>query len=446
MIKSFTYSNGDSRSVSQMLAPASKKSLRALPTFPSKTRLHQLTKRSDTINFSTVYSNQEVTELFSLALLFPKDDILADDAVNCVPLLVDGSRQWLGCSNVSNGIVGKFIKLLRKHRSRSAFCVKALKIILALCADKKVTHEPNIQRFSDVSTVKVITLVLNQHVITNIAKKQRYSVLLRLISKRWYSLNIDDNIQNTIFSYLYSQKQNDVVVELCCKMIIVFASSGLTKVSRKLTSTSGCCESLLDVLKSASTPRITFLGLTAIDGIGIKCNELRLISNHFFEVVIPILKHYKDDLLIVSTGLMIVSKLLDFSVSSSSDKKSLFRTSSTKMLGNNGCEMIVDIINIHMKNSDISTYAWKIILNMMTRHTYFEEHSQYYPYREIRNSYQRAGIEIPLDVAKEFYLIDDTMHKLLKTYIYPISDQNGTIEATSDSFIQNELHLLNNGV
>ena len=88
---------------------------------------------------------------------------------------------------------------------------------------------------SDVSTIKIITLVLNDHLVTNVAKKQRYSVLLRLISKRWQALNIDDNVQNIIFSYLYSQKQNDLVVELCCHVINVFSACHLFDISRNKT-------------------------------------------------------------------------------------------------------------------------------------------------------------------------------------------------------------------
>ena len=107
MIKSFDRVRGDSRFQFQRSLSASNQLVLDLPLNSLTSKLPCASKRSDTIDFTTVYSNQEVTELFSLALLYPKDNILADDALNCVPLLVDGSRKWLGYSNVSYGIIVK---------------------------------------------------------------------------------------------------------------------------------------------------------------------------------------------------------------------------------------------------------------------------------------------------------------------------------------------------
>lgn len=397
----------------------------------SQSSLRHMCKRSDTIDFSTVYSNQEVSEIFSLAIKYPNDHYLADDAVNCVPLLVDGSRRWLGYSNISNGVIGKFVKVLRKHRSRSSFCVTAMSIIIALCADKKVTHDPNIQRFSDVSAIKVITLVLNQHLVTNVAKKQRYSVFLRLIAKRWQSMNIDDNIQNTIFSYLYSQKQNDSVVELCCQAMIVFASSGLLKVQRKISATSGCCEALVDVLKSATTVDSARLGLQAIEMIGVTTNGAGLVMCGFFEAVIPVLKTYIHDLLVVQTGLLIISNLLDSTAYSSGQNKSLFVASCTKILGCDGCDAIMSVVTAHMNDPVVSTFAWKIVRRMLTRCTFCLNR----PQKEIRSSFNSAGIEGAFNTAKEVHKNDeDVMNELLIFVSYSFSDNVEDDESIDTAF------------
>ena len=424
MIKSFDRVRGDSRFQFQRSLSASNQLVLDLPLNSLTSKPPCASKRSDTIDFTTVYSNQEVTELFSLALLYPKDNILADDALNCVPLLVDGSRKWLGYSNVSYGIIVKFVKVIRKHRCRSDFCVKALKTILELCADKKVTHDPNVQRFSDVSTIKIITLVLNDHLVTNVAKKQRYCVLLRLMSKRWHSLNIDDNVQNIIFSYLYSQKQNDLVVELCCQVINVFATSGLSKVMRKIVSTSGCCESLIDVLKSTTSPSISLMALNTINRTGVKCIESKLIAGGFVGVLMPLLKVYKEDSRIADTGLSIIKKLLDLCVRPSIEHKLLFVKSCISILSSGGCEIIMDLCYIHMQDHSLSMTAWEIVHKMTTASNDLKEYSPSYPRDEIRQAYECAGVENILRELKKYYPNDEPMNKLLVNLTLPDTDSD----------------------
>ena len=413
MIKRVDRVRGGSHPQLQRSPSASNKSVRDLPLTSLNSTLIGTLKRSDTIDFTTVYSNQEVTELFSLALLYPKDNILADDAVKCVPLLVDGSRKWLGYSNVSYGIIVKFVKVIRKHRCRSDFCVKALKTILDLCADKKVNHDPNVQRFSDVSTIKIITLVLNDHLVTNVAKKQRYCVLLRLISKRWHALNIDDNVQNTIFSYLYSQKQNDLVVELCCHVINVFATSGLSKVMRKIASTSGCCESLIDVLKIANSPSIAFLALNAIDRTEVKCIESKLTASGFIGMLMPLLKVYREDLRIANTGLSIIEKLLDLCVRPSNEQKLAFVANCVRILDSGGCEVIMDLCNLYVKDHSLSMTAWGIAHKMTTTFNSHNEFSSSYPRDQIRQAYKSAGAEKNFQILQENYANDEIINTLM---------------------------------
>ena len=398
---------------------APKSSLSSSPT----SQLYGLTNRSDTIDFSTVYSNQEVSELFTLAMEFPNDHRLADDAVDCLPLLVDGSRKWLGYSNVSIGVIGKFIKVLRKHRSRSYFCIKALRIIIAFCADIKVTHDPNVQRLSDVSAIKVITLILQQHLVTNKAEKRRYSLLLGHVVRRWQNMNIDGNVQNRIFSYLYSQKQNDVVVELCCQLIITFAGSESSKVKEKM-SKPGCCEALIEVLKNASTAEFALLGLRAIDRIDLQSNRSRLIVGDFFEALIPLLCVYKNEFHVVCTGLVIILNILDSCAYSSDNMSSLFVMSCKKILHNGGCEMIMEIVETHIDDHIISILAWKIMRRMMTRFMFNEEHPSIHPHREIRNTFQRAGMETAFNLAKEAHANNDEVMNELGLFVtYSLSDR-----------------------
>jgi hypothetical protein len=291
----------------------------ASPSLPSSI-LNTLSKRSDTINFATVYAQQEVSELLSLSIEHHGDLILVEDAINSVPLLMEGSKQWLGYINISDGVIAKFLKVLRRQRQTKT-CTKALEIIIALCADTLVSDGQRSygHRFSCLSTIKIITLLLDQHLVTNIKLKKKQSILLHLVAKKWQKMNIDDNVKNMIFSYLYSEKANNFVIKLCCQLILILVDyHGI--VNEKKLSSSGCCEAMVSILKTTDRLDISYSALLITKEL-VKAYKFeeeiisiglggKLIKANIFEAMIPVLVKYINDLSIVQVVFSTIFYLL----------------------------------------------------------------------------------------------------------------------------------------
>lgn len=326
--------------------------------------LYTLSKRSDTINFATVYAQQEVSELLSLSIEHHSDLILVEDAINSLPLLMEGSKQWLGYINISDGVIAKFLKVLRKQR-QTRMCTKALEIIIALCADKMGSdgQRSHGHRFSCLSTIKIITLLLDQHLVTNIKLKKKQSILLHLVAKKWQKMNIDDNVKNTIFSYLYSEKANNFVIKLCCQLTLTLINYHGIINEKKLFS-SGCCEAIVSVLKTTDMLDITYSALLVTKelvktfnfeeeaisiGLGIK-----LIKADIFEAMIPILVKYINDLSIVQVVFGAIFYLLQIHVVDST----------SRLLALNAYENIEHGILIH-KNDNKTTFTGRNIISLI---------------------------------------------------------------------------------
>mmetsp|Transcript_3329 Transcript_3329/g.3502 ORF Transcript_3329/g.3502 Transcript_3329/m.3502 type:complete len:388 (+) Transcript_3329:237-1400(+) len=322
----------------------------ASPSLPTSI-LDTLLKRSDTINFATVYAQQEVSELLSLSIEHHGDLILVEDAINSIPLLMEGSKQWLGYINISDGVIAKFLKVLRRQRQTKT-CTKALEIIIALCADTMVSDGQRSygHRFSCLSTIKIITLLLDQHLVTNIRLKKKQSILLHLVAKKWQKMNIDDNVKNTIFSYLYSEKANNLVIKLCCQLILTLVNyHGI--VNEKKLSSSGCCEAVVSILKTTDMLDITYLALSItkelvkrykfeeeIISVNLGC---KLIKADIFETMIPVLVKYINDLSMVQVVLSVVFYLLE---------RPNILGSISRLLALNAYEIIEECLIIHKDN------------------------------------------------------------------------------------------------
>lgn len=311
------------------------------------------------IDFTTVYANEQLSQLFSDALLNPNIHHLADEAVHCIPLLVAGSKQWLGYSNVSNGVLSKLVRLLRKQKSRSDFCLLALTAILDLCGDKDVTHDPNVLRFSDLSTLKVIIKVLDEQVNVGAELQRRNNLSLNLVVRKWQKLlKIDDNIRNSIFKYLFSQRRQDAVVQLCCQLIIEFLGSNLSKVVCKVRSTSGLCSILIDVMNSSVSTKVKCTALTAIKKLIARGYGPQQVYSGIFESLTNNILSNISDVIYIRDAIGTVSALLSqFDERNHFDLKLELEIALRKLLSANICEVLLKVIFMH-KDAPV---AWSLL-------------------------------------------------------------------------------------
>lgn len=310
---------------------------------------HKTNSARKLIDFTTVYANEQLSQLFSDALLNPNIYHLADEAVHCIPLLVAGSKQWLGYSNVSNGVLSKLVRLLRKQKSRSDFCLLALTAILDLCGDKDVTHDPNVLRFSDLSTLKVIIKVLDEQVNGGAELQRRNNLSLNLVVRKWQKLmNIDDNIRNSIFQYLFSQRRQDAVVQLCCQLIVEFLGSNLSKVVCKVRSTSGLCRILIDVMNSSVSIKVKCTALTAIKKLIANGYGPQQIHSGIFESLTNNILSNISDVTYIRDAIDTLSELLSqFDERNHFDLKLELEIALRKLLSVSICEVLLKVIFMH---------------------------------------------------------------------------------------------------
>ena len=307
--------------------------------------------------YTSVRSNADVSNLFSDALNDPTNCSLADDAVSSVPLLAEGTKSWLGKSNVSTCIIGQLVRLLRKNAKRTTFCVSALKVITDLCNDKDVTHDPNILRFTEASLLKVVVKVLNHQLTTNTKVKQRDCLLLNLIiKKRQQVTNIDDNVMNLIYQYLFSQKKSDSVVQLCCELFIIFSEANITKVTKKIAGTVGLGKVLSDVMRSCVIVGVKSTALAAITAVTLQTIGMELIRCGVYEPIVNLIKDNLSDEEFVGKGLRFIHGMLvlhmreEFESDWKEGDDALLESGYRKLLSINTCEILLGVIELDDPN------------------------------------------------------------------------------------------------
>jgi hypothetical protein len=362
---------------------------------------HKLTNARNSIDFTTVYANEQLSQLFSDALLNPSIYHLADEAVHCIPLLVAGSKQWLGYSNVSNSILSKLVRLLRKQKSRSDFCLLALTAILDLCGDKDVTHDPNVLRFSDLSTLKVVVKVLEEQLKASVELQKRNNVYLNLIVRRWQKLmNIDDNIRNSIFQYLFSQKRQDAVVLLCCQLIIELVDSNLSKVVCKVRSTSGLSRILIDVLNSSVSTKVKCTALTAIKKLALRGYGPEQIHSGICEALSNNISGNISDVSYVRDAIGTTYELLSqFDGRNYCDWKLGTEIALRKLLSANICEVLLKVIFTH---KDVPM-AWSLLAQIAD---FSEVSTNRTAAADLRNLLLDCGISDAINAASSIDLND----------------------------------------
>ena len=329
------------------------------------TVLHPSLRCHPITSYTTVRSNADVSKLFSDALNDPTDCFLADDAISSVPLLAEGTKSWLGKSNVSTCIIGQLVRLLRKNAKRTNFCLSTLKVIIDLCNDKDVTHDPNILRFTEASLLKVVVKVLNHQLTTNTKVKHRDSLLLNLVVKKQQQvINIDDNVMNLIFQYLYSQKKSDTVVQLCCELFIKFGEASITKVTKKLASTVGLGKALSDVMRSCAVLSVKAAALAAITAVTLPTIGMELIRCGVYEPVVHVIEDNMCDVEFVGKGLRFIHSMLvlhmreDFESEWKVGDDALFESGYRMLLSLNTCELLLRMV----KSDDLNRrVAWQLL-------------------------------------------------------------------------------------
>ena len=319
--------------------------------------------------YTTVRSNADVSKLFSDALNDPTDYSLADDAISSVPLLAEGTKSWLGKSNVSTCIIGQLVRLLRKNAKRTNFCSSALKVIIDLCNDRDVTHDPNILRFTEASLLKVVVKVLNHQLTTNTKVKQRDCLLLNLIiKKRQQVRNIDDNVMNLIFQYLFSQRKSDTVVQLCCELFIIFSEADIAKVTKKLAGTVGLGKILSDVMRSRVVLDVKSTALAAITAVTLQTIGMELIRCGVYEPIINVIRDNLFDVGFVGKGLRFIHGMLvlhmreEFESDWKVGDDDLLESGYRKLLSIDTCEVLLGVIKLDDPNKRV---AW-LLLRQLT--------------------------------------------------------------------------------
>jgi hypothetical protein len=373
---------------------------------PSSSDGHKVTNARNLIDFTTVYANEQLSQLFSDALLNPNTYHLADEAVHCIPLLVAGSKQWLGYSNVSNSILSKLVRLLRKQKSRSDFCLLALAAILDLCGDKDVTHDPNVLRFSDLSTLKVVVKVLDDQLKASVELQKRNNVYLNLIARRWQKfMNIDDNIRNSIFQYLFSQKRQDAVVQLCCQAIIELVESNLSKVVCKVRSTSGLSRILIDVMNSSVSTKVKCTALTAIQKLILRGYGPEQVHLGICEALSNNISGNISDVSFVRDAIVTTYELLSqFDGRNHCDWKLGTEIALRKVLSANVCEVLLKVIFTH---KDVPM-AWSLLAQIAD---FSEVSTNRTAAADLRNLFLDCGITDAINAAsavdlKDYYFDD----------------------------------------
>lgn len=374
----------------------------------SSRELHKITSTRNTIDFTTVYANEQLSQLFSDALLNPNIHHLANEAVHCIPLLVAGSKQWLGYSNVSNSILSKLVRLLRKQKSRSDFCLLALTAILELCDDKDVTHDPNVLRFSDLSTLKVIVKVLDEQLKASVKIQRRNNLSLNLIVRRWQKLmNIDDNIRNSIFQYLFSQRRQDAVVQLCCRLINEFVGSNLSKVVCKVRSTSGLCRVLIDVMNSSVSIKVKCTALTAIRKLTLKGYGSEHIQSGICEALTSSIGSNISDVPYIRDAINTTYELLSqFDSGNQADWFLGIEIALKKLLRTNMCEVLLKVI---FTQKDVPM-AWSLLAQIAD---FAEVSATRTAAADLRNLLLNCGIFDAINSASSLGLKDKNIDDLI---------------------------------
>lgn len=241
----------------------------------SPSPLLSMKKRSDTIDFTTVCAQQKVSELLSSVCNNSNDYILAEESIDCIPFLCKGTKILLGYVNVSDSILTKLIKTLRRYKSHNSICIKSLDIIISLISNK----ESNILRFANISTIKIITLVLFEYVVKNPKAIEKQSICLQNIIKKFQkmNMNIDGNIRSTIFSYLYYQKSNEKIIIKSLQILLQFINFNSIRVNPKLLISDGSGEVVIKILESTKNISLLLISLEFLE------KNISLLFSHLNE-------------------------------------------------------------------------------------------------------------------------------------------------------------------
>jgi hypothetical protein len=311
------------------------------------------------IDFGNVYANEIVSGFLTASIDNRNNYLLAERAVKCIPLLVEGTTQWLGHSNVSTAIIRKLVKMLRQQRSGTHITLLALLAITDLCV-----HEPIGKIFTEFSTIKILVKVIEYQLKKRPQLMKQESLLLRRVVQKWQRvMNIDNNVTNHIAQYLFSQKRSDYIVHLCCELIAGFAVIRSKKVAQKISSTSGLNQILIDVLGSSSSIKVKLKALVAMKKLGIRRISRDLIHNNAYEQIIAVIRDNVDHVAFVKQGIEIISELLEMYVWNDDEPDwkpgdaSLLETGFRRLLNTNACQVLHQVITSQPENTMI---AWQL--------------------------------------------------------------------------------------
>ena len=354
---------------------------------------------SELSDFGNVYANELVSRLLTASINDRNNFSLAEKAVKCIPLLVAGTLQWLGHSDVSTAIIGKLVRMLRQQRTGTHITVLALRTITDLCV-----HEPTKKIFTEFSTIKILVKAIEYQLKKGPELMKKESFLLRRVVRKWQRvMNIDDNVTNMISQYLFSQKRSDYIVKLSCELIADFAIIRSKKVEKKIISTSGLNQILIDVLGSTSSIKVKLKALVAMRKLGIRRISRDLIHNGTYEVIISVIRDNIEDVAFAKEGIEICTELLEMYVWNDdepdwkSGDASLLEIGYRRLLDANACQVLYQVIIAQSENTII---AWQLTQQMS-----FCAHvsSSSTANRELNELFQEIGIADAMHDAKIQY-------------------------------------------
>lgn len=315
------------------------------------------------ILYGNVYANEVVSGLLTASINNRNNYLLAEKAVTCIPLLVAGTLQWLGHSNVSTAIIGKLVMMLRQQRTGTHITLLALRTIADLCA-----LEPTRKIFTEFSTIKILVKTIDFQLKKGPQLMKRECLLLRQVVRKWQRvMNIDDNVTNMISQYLFSKKRSDCIVQLCCELIADFAVIRTRKVEQKIASTSGLNQILIDVLGSTSSVKVKSKALVTMRKLGIQRISRDLIHNGAYEVIISAMRDNIEDITLVKEGIEIITELLVMYVWNDDEPDwkpgdgSLLEIGYRRLLDANACQVLYQLI---MAKAENTMKAWQLTHQM----------------------------------------------------------------------------------
>jgi len=175
----------------------------------------------------------------------------------------------------------------------------------------------NILRFANISSIKIINLLLDQYVVKNDIVMKNDSLSLQLIIKKYQkkNMNIDGNIRSKIFSYLYKKTTNEIIITKSCLIIDKFMDfSNNNKVSPKLLSLQ-CWHTIIKIVNTTDNIKIIFINLELIRKyVTLLCSDQKYHKvelSMFIESLFLIIKNNTKEISVVKDGLYLVKTILN---------------------------------------------------------------------------------------------------------------------------------------